>query len=335
MNTESDPKNCGGCGITCAYTCAAGCVPLLLATVTADADAAANGFVPPGAVASNGSEVFVLTAASGGVVQACNVTGRNQTLVTIASGLDNTNNMGGSGLLALGGTWAYWPGQTAIEDVATTGSPTTAVFTQSANASIYSVATNTTQVFWSDASLGILSCAIGATCASPTPVASVSSLPAAPQILAADDLYVYWMDADADVYSASSAGGAPVMLAIGSDGGSNSFGALPAIVAAAGRVYYVDPNSGELMTASGGTPSSAALYSGTSPIALATDGATLYWSDGTTIAKCALGASCATPTTIYGGTAATSLAVDATNIYWIDEGSAVNGGPPAVWEYHK
>jgi hypothetical protein len=331
VNIESDPGNCGGCGIACAYACVGGCVPLQLATLSSDADAAANGTIPPGALVSNGSEVLILTAASGGVIEECSVAGCNQSPVTVASSLDNTNNTGYAGLLALGGSWAYWPGQTTVQDV-TTAAPATAVFAQPASASVYAVATNATQVFWSDENLGISSCALGATCASPTSLVPRSSLSAAPQVLAADQNYVYWMDANGNVLSAPVGGGAPLLLTASNDAG-NDFGYPTAMVAAAGRVYYLDSNTGELMTAMGGSATSATVYSTNTPAALATDGTTLYWATDVMIFKCPLGATCAAPTSIY-GTAATALAVDATNIYWIDDGSNTVG-VPRVWEYHK
>jgi hypothetical protein len=304
-------------------------VPLALATVALPTSGGLN--AAP-AVASNGSEVFILTAASGGVIQECNVGGCNQSPVTIASsGFDNTNNTGSGGLLALGGSWLYWPGQASVQDV-TTANPQTSVFAQPANASVYAVATNTTRVLWSDAKLGILSCALGATCAAPSTVVPLSSLAAAPQIVAADQSYVYWSDANGGIFSAPLGGGAPVVLSPGDDAGGGFGGPVSAMVAAAGRVYYVDPNTSQLMTATGGTASSAAVYSSDSVTALATDGTTLYFATAASISRCALGASCATPTWIY-GTTASSIAVDAKNLYWID--SSFNLAGPTVWEYHK
>jgi hypothetical protein len=279
--------------------------------------------------------VFLLTAASGGVVEECSVGGCNQSPVTIASGLDNTNNMGSAGLLALGGSWVYWPGQAAVQDV-TIANPTVSVFAHQTNASVYAVATNTTRVLWSDINLGIASCALGATCASPNMVVPMSSLGAAPQTLAADETYVYWSDLNGAIFSAAlSGGGAPVLLGSGHAG--NFAGSL-AMVASAGRVYYIGPDKGasQLMTATGGAASSAAMYSTDEATALATDGTTLYWANGNSISKCALGASCATPTWIYGGTAS-SIAVDATNLYWMDTSAGVvtPGVTPTVWKYHK
>ena len=332
FNTRSDPANCGGCGVACAYTCDGGaCLPLLLATLSVDVDAAAGGLAPLGALASNGSDVFILTAANGGAIEECSVTGCDQNPATVATGLNNTNNVGSAGLLALGGTWVYWPGQTAIKDVTVT-SPTVSVFAHPAHSSVYAVATNATQVFWSDEDLGILSCAIGATCASPTLLVPISSLPAAPQALAADDLYVYWMDADGNVFSSPFEGASPLLLAAGDDAGPLDY--LMAIVAWAGRVYYVDSETGQLATAEGGIASSAAVYAAAYPIALATDGVSVYWTDGYSISRCVVGAACAAPTVINGDTTATSLAVDVASIYWIDDGES-NSGVPQVWEFHK
>jgi hypothetical protein len=336
VNTQSDKNNCGACGVVCAYTCASGCVPMVLAPIPQDADAASDGTVGPAAVASNGSDVFIVTTANGGVLERCGVTGCNQSPVTIASGLDNTNNTGASGLLALGGGLAYWPGQTAVKDVTTAASmapSTVSVFAQPANASVFAVTTNATAVLWSDIKLGISSCALGATCASPTVLVAMASLAAAPQVLAADATYVYWMDLNGSVFSAPLAGGVPVTLEPSIDSGAGGPSGTPiAIVASAGRVYYVDYTTGQLMTASGGVASSAVVYSTAQASTLATDGTALYWGNGTNISRCALGASCSAPTWIY-GTNATSLAVDATNIYWVDNGSGSAG--PRVWEYHK
>jgi hypothetical protein len=333
VNTSLDPSNCGGCGIACPYTCASGCVPTMLATLWSDADAAAStGYPPAGAVVSTGSEVLILTAANGGVIQECSVTGCNQNPVTIvATGLDNANNTGSAGLLALGGSWAYWPGQAAVKDV-TSADPTVSVFAQPTNASVYAVATNATRVFWSDVNLGISSCAFGATCASPSTLVPKASLAAAPQVLAADESYVYWMDTNGNVLSSVVAGGSPVTLEGGNPAAGG--GGYPiAIVASAGRAYYVDAASGQLMTATGGAASSSTVYSTDQPTAFATDGVNLYWGGSNGIMKCALGASCATPTEIYGATV-TALAADANNIYWIDDGTN-NSQVPNVWEYHK
>jgi hypothetical protein len=326
VQTVSDPHNCGACGVTCKYACSGGgCVPFELATLTST-----GGF----AVASNGTDVFIMTASQGGVIEECAVTGCNLQPSQVAA-LNGTNNAGSSGQLALGGSWLYWPEQSTVNDV-TTATPTTTVFAQPANGSVNAVATNSTNVFWSDENLGILTCPIGATCVSPTTLLGQASLAAPPQMIVADAAYVYWSDANGDVLSypiATPGSGSQVTLATGINDPQ------PAMAASAGRVYFSNGNGASgggvvLGTALGGTASSATVYyAGQNVTAITTDGTNLYWSDAGTnqILRCAVGASCATPKVIRDVDSAPSIAVDANNIYWIDGSGTV----PTVWEFAK
>lgn len=326
VQTQSDTSNCGGCGVTCKYSCSnGGCVPLKLADVAMTGTAS---------VVSTGKNVFIMTDANGGVVETCAIAGCNQQPSQVASGLHNTNNTGSAGHLAVGGggAWVYWPEQTSVASMAV-ASPTQTVFAQPANSSVVAVATSATSVFWSDANLGILTCAIGATCASPTILLAIASLPAAPVGIVADDTYVYWTDAKGNLSSYPIAGGSQVTLATGI-----ADGPPVAMSAAAGRVYFgglvdpLDPFNTVLGTALGGVASSATLYHDAQTVlAVTTDGTNVYWSDGSQILKCAVGASCTTPTAPWGGVSAQSIAVDANNIYWIDTMQPVW----AVWEFRK
>jgi hypothetical protein len=333
FNTQMDPNNCGGCGVVCHYSCNEGCVPLLLATIGDNDGGFGGGGSVPVAIASNGSELLMLTAANGGLLQECGVAGCNHNPITITSGF-NTNQTGTGGLLALGGSWAYWPTQTAVMDV-TISSRALSPFAQQANASVYAVATNATKVFWSDANLGISSCPLGVACTSPSVVAPRSSLAAAPQQLAADQAYVYWMDTNGDVFSLALAGGTPVPLSTGAGEAGFPTSSTNVMVASGGRVYYADPTMGVLVSAAGGMEDSATMYSSTSPTAIATDGVSLYWAT-PALVKCPLGASCSMPTTIYASTV-TSLAVDGTSVYWVDDGSndPNNNNSPQVWAFQK
>jgi hypothetical protein len=209
-----------------------------------------------------------------------------------------------------------------VEDVAT-AQPASTAFAKPANSSIYAVATNATHVFWSDQQLGILTCAIGSTCASPTTLLALAAMSGPPALIAADETYVYWTDQDGNLYGIPVAGGSPSTLATDAGGGS--------IVASAGRVYYVDANQG-VSTAVGGTASSGAVYFAESgAVALATDGTTLYWAD-SQIKKCPLGPSCATPTVLAGPSQPSWVAVDATHTYWI---AADSNGNANLYEYAK
>jgi hypothetical protein len=274
------------------------------------------------AVVSDGTDVFVLTSPSSGTIEKCAVAGCNQKPTTVG-GVNNPNSAGAP--LALGGSWVYWANSTSVEDVAT-ATPTATAFAQPAGSSISAVATNSKYVLWSDQNFGILTCAIGATCASPGTLLALASMSGPAQAIAVDETYVYWSDSNGNVYSIPIAGGSPSNLATGA-----GFGGPGTMVAAAGRVYYIDSNQG-VSTAVGGSASSSAVYSkDTMATGLATDGTTLYWADGE-IKKCPLGPSCATPTVLAAATSASYLAVYATHTYWIASDSSGNTN---VYEYAK
>jgi hypothetical protein len=126
------------------------------------------------------------------------------------------------------------------------------------------------------------------------------------------------------------AGGTAVNLTSGA--GAQAF------IAAGGSVYWVGFSGIYSCPGSGGCGASGNLYDAdTAASGLATDGTSLYWDDFTgspSVRKCALGATCATPTTVATLASTSSpgvIAVDATHVYWFDSSPTAGG----VFEFGK
>jgi hypothetical protein len=121
------------------------------------------------------------------------------------------------------------------------------------------------------------------------------------------------------------------------------------IIVAGDFVYFTDGESTVYSCATGTNGATAATYTSvTQPGGLASDGTNLYWAEntsgssssssttgtgGASILTCALGATCAKPTTVVSGLdAVDGVAVTATTLYWTATDSAFN---PELFYFKK
>ena len=138
--------------------------------------------------------------------------------------------------------------------------------------------------------------------------------------------------ANGNILSSPLAGGSPVTL----EGGNPAQGGSDytiAIVASAGRAYYADAATGQLVTATGGTASLNDRLLGRRSHRSRHRRRRALLDQRIYDFQMRLGASCGTPAVVWNANA-TSLAVDATNLYWINSGT-LNNSSPNVWEYAK
>lgn len=332
VDTTSDPKNCGGCGTPCGYACANGtCGPLELAGVASGS----------GWLSSDGTNVYWFTNAnnsgfpSPGNIQKCAVTGCASIPTTMAMGV----TAGGFVISPVAAkAFGYWtdstntPGVVSVVPLAS-GAATTFASNQNTPQGIAADATN---VYWVDQPLGvagsIMKCALGTACVTPTLVVATPATGSA-TMLAVDAANLYWFDsASYFIYTRPLAGGAAVKLA----DLSASFSTPTQMLAVGGRLYWAVGFAPQISTCAVAAPCGATpktYFSDTEPFGLATDGTDLYWTNniaGGKIQKCALGATCASPTLVTTADTPTFIAVDAMHTYWVG-GSTITG----VYEYSK
>jgi hypothetical protein len=344
VNTSTDPANCGGCNAPCPYQCVAGqCGPILLAT------SASGGL----GLASDGAHVYWFSGFSGMGLDECAATGCGGMATQITAGIvPAIPTNGGENLLVVGGADLYWPDGANVMRSSLAMPAASPFHAGSAGNTPWQVATDASNVYWTDpAAFGgagaIYKCPQGPSCTSPTVLVSftgagseagadASAGLAPPQLLAVDQTYVYWTDASGTVNSQPLAGGPVVTIFAAA---SSGFVAPNAIVAHGGFVYWTSSSSmaGGVNACAGNAPCTTPSFSA-DPTAegLATDGISLYWTTflpvPAAIHKCALGPKCTVPSTILvaqPNNSAELIAVDANHTYWLD---AFTGG---VYEYGK
>lgn len=168
---------------------------------------------------------------------------------------------------------------------------------------VWSMALNSTGVYWTNGIGDVLSCPL-AGCGG-APPALVAHSDGKPNLLAVDDGHVYWLEPGTTV-----GGGKIGPIEQWLDGG----------------VYESALDAG-----ADAAPTPLASYpSWLGGAAIAVDGTDVYWSteDGSgrfgQIVRCSIGGCCGSPTPIAGTapapykTASTGLAVDSTRVYWSD-----------------
>jgi hypothetical protein len=190
----------------------------------------------------------------------------------------------------------------------------------------------------------------GGTC-TPLPVAVLATGQSLPAGLAVDDAGVYWLDLGVEQGTGKAAGpyvGGALMTCAKSGCASGptalvsgvtealDLGEPAPLVALGGNVYFAAVQSQSftgqvLMCATGGCNGSATLIASGFPWAMATNGAALFWTEGSQslVLSCALGGCGGAPTALFAPPAQSypltqGIAADTTSAYWIVTGVADN-----------
>jgi hypothetical protein len=175
------------------------------------------------------------------------------------------------------GTNVYWTNSSSVVRVPVGGGSTTTI--ASGQSSAEYIAVDSTNVYWVDDSSGgvIKTCLKTSSSCTPTIIASGQAWNIGG--IAIDSTNIYWTPASGSGY--------------------------PAIVSCSKSATNCTPTT--LITA---TQTNDA-------VALATDGTTLYWTDGNAnLVMCTLGSCSGTKTTLITGYPGSLLAIDGSNIYW-------------------
>jgi hypothetical protein len=300
---ESDPRNCG----TCAHSCLGGacvggaCQPFALVSLQED----------PYDLAIDGTNVYWVDDIAQGTVNACALTGCNNTPTVLATGQSMP-----TGITASQGI-VYWVnygvGVTggSVQECASTGcggNPTPVATGQDAPTAV-AVAGNGS-IYWTTQN-GVMKCSGTLPC---TP----STLGPTGSDIVVDANNAYWTAQAGPVRCAlGGCGGAPTAIATGQ---LSSW----AIAVDSANVYWTTLSGFTVAKCAlsgtcGGNPTT--LSAATRPYGVAVDGATVYWVDFTvgTVSACATGG-CAGKATILasGQTSPAAVAVDATAVYWVN-----------------
>jgi hypothetical protein len=317
-------SNCGGCGNACPIA-----TPLCLDAAAGYACAPCSAPTPN---ACSGSCVDVTSdqkncgsCAHDCLGGACHA-GLCQP-ITLASGLDTPT------VITVGPAGVYWatnpPPDAGAGSIMTCGIDGGAVTTLATQTGVPgSPAVTATEVYWTNESLGVLTCPL-AGCAGQTPFVFA---PLAAKGLAIDATNVYWIQETPAAGYSCPLGGCPAA----GDGGVNTkalfFGPASAnaknIAVDSKNIYwcgdqvYECPLTGCPVDADGGyaeTVLSTAGALGYAPaVGISVDAANVYWGNTNALWACAIGGCANTPRQLAPNTDAYQTASDGINVYWTD-----------------
>jgi hypothetical protein len=334
VDTETDPRNCGTCGMGCnGGECRGGvCAPL-------SAGVLSSGQHTPVGLALDATNVYWLNVgtylpdaakSTKAQLMKCAKTGCGNAPTVLASGQWN-----GTTRLVVSGGYVYWATQNLLLRCATdgcvSGGPTVL---WASSLSPTDVAANETAVYFGDKNTDdLLACPLDGCAMGPTMVWTSGSP-------------VMAMVADrSTVYAAISQGSLLSCAAGGCSGGLLFAGAPTAIAKDAGHVYlgHGIPGGPIALTsfpeADASSQATDLVDDLTACAGIATDGANVYYTDWGTIdvdagsvpdgagrvAKCAIAGCGGVPTPVAGFVNfPQQIAVDDTNVYWTDFGSIAN-----------
>jgi hypothetical protein len=317
----TDNKNCGGCNKQCDFTCTSGdCGPSTFYTSTS--------FTQIGSIVVDSTNVYWIDETTTGYlytpqVQYCPVTGCGTTPSTLAAATVSFGEIQPyEGLVVTSSNAYFADGSTSIDTSPLTGGTGTGTLFSSNGSYNTPMVADSSNLYWIDENTyAIYSCPLGTTCGSPTTIVSTGSYTTASAI-AVSGASVYFILPYSGLYSAPASGGAvsPTLVC-------SYFSSSSTLVVAGGYAYYADGYSAVYACPlTGGTASTYYLDS-MEPSTVATDGINLYWTEATyptgSIQKCALGATCTTPTLVVSGIQEVGdIAVGAKEIFWVSSGSS-------------
>ncbi len=271
-----------------------------------------------------------------GEVRKCEKSGCDNDPSRLASGVSVAEVQRSPSNLAIGGGSVYWSGflltdagigSEQVIGCSTAGCNDAPLVLWSGSAGARGLAATPSEVYWTGGATGVEVAACSATgCGnSPTLLATNQSLMTG---IATDGVNLYWRNlGQVLVCAVGGCGGNPEILVTGQlpEGGP--------IAVDTRNVYWTipanGPQPGQVMACakSGCSGGPTTLVAAGSPGALAVDGTSVYFVDGTSVSKCAV-AGCNGQATVVAANrnGPSAVAVDATRVYWTESGTAETGG---------